>query len=69
MVQAEQGQRHPERQQAVEQLVGPLKEQLGRVDQQLVRLQSAFTYASNQARTIHTIDLTPDYNVPVTFNQ
>ncbi len=39
------------------------------IDQQLIRLQQAFTYSDNVQRTIQTIDLTPDHNVPVTFCQ
>lgn len=39
------------------------------IDQQLFRLQQAFTYSDNVQRTIQTIDLTPDHNVPVTFCQ
>ena len=39
------------------------------VDQQLYRLKQAFDYANNLQRGLHTIDLTPDYNVPLTFNQ
>ena len=37
------------------------------VDQQLLRLQDIFDYAQKQQKTIHTVDLTPDQNVPVNF--
>ena len=39
------------------------------IDQQLVRLQNIVEYADSQQRTLHTVDLTPDSNVPVTFAQ
>jgi cell division protein FtsQ len=38
------------------------------IDQQLFRLKQASDYAENMQRTLHTIDLTPDRNVPITFN-
>ena len=38
------------------------------IDQQLSRLVSIFDrYGNDQQRTLHTIDLTPDQNVPITF--
>ena len=37
------------------------------IDQQLLRLQQIFDYADNLQRTLHTVDLTPVSNVPVTF--
>ena len=39
------------------------------IDQQLVRLKSALDYADSKQSTIHSIDLTPDRNVPITFYQ
>jgi cell division protein FtsQ len=39
------------------------------VDQQLVRLKEALDYADSKQSTIHSIDLTPNQNVPVTFYQ
>ena len=39
------------------------------VTQQLARLEEAMNYADTKQATIHTIDLTPDKNVPVTFYQ
>ena len=39
------------------------------VDQQLVRLKEALDYADNKQSTIHSIDLTPNQNVPITFYQ
>ena len=38
------------------------------IDQQRFRLKQASDYAENMQRTLHTIDLTPDRNVPITFN-
>ena len=37
------------------------------IDQQLFRLQQIVEYSENQQKTIHTVDLTPNINVPVTF--
>lgn len=38
------------------------------IDQQLVRLVAIFDrYGNDSQRTLHTIDLTPDQNVPITF--
>jgi cell division septal protein FtsQ len=38
------------------------------VDQQLARLVAIFErYGNDQQRTLHTVDLTPDQNVPITF--
>jgi cell division septal protein FtsQ len=38
------------------------------IDQQLVRLVAIFDrYGNDQQRTLRTIDLTPDQNVPITF--
>ncbi len=37
------------------------------VDQQLMRLTAIFERYGNDQRTLHTIDLTPDQNVPITF--
>jgi cell division protein FtsQ len=39
------------------------------VDQQLFRLQQIVYDPDFQQRVLHTIDLTPDRNVPVTFNE
>jgi cell division protein FtsQ len=39
------------------------------IDQQLQRLMQIVEYPDFQLRQIHTIDLTPDTNVPVTFCQ
>ncbi len=40
---------------------------LDNIDQQLMRLQQIVDYADAQQKTIHTVDLTPDRNVPVNF--
>ncbi|HEY0257628.1 MAG TPA: FtsQ-type POTRA domain-containing protein [Candidatus Methylacidiphilales bacterium] len=37
------------------------------IDTQMFRLKQIIDYATNLQRTLHTIDLTPDCNVPVTF--
>jgi cell division septal protein FtsQ len=38
------------------------------VDQQMVRLQQIFEkFVDKQQRTLRTVDLTPNYNVPITF--
>jgi cell division septal protein FtsQ len=37
------------------------------IDQQLARLDAIFRKYNNDTRTIHTVDLTPDRNVPITF--
>jgi cell division septal protein FtsQ len=37
------------------------------IDQQLVRLETIFEQYANGQNTLHTIDLTPDQNVPITF--
>lgn len=37
------------------------------VDQQLIRLKEILDYADSKQRTIRTVDLTPDFNVPITF--
>jgi hypothetical protein len=39
------------------------------IDQQLVRLEQIFERYDNDQRTLHTVDLTPDVNVPITFYQ
>ena len=39
------------------------------IDQQLQRLLQIVNYPDFQQRTISTVDLTPDSNVPVTFAQ
>jgi cell division protein FtsQ len=39
------------------------------IDQQLQRLQQIVNYPDFQTRQIHTVDLTPESNVPVTFCQ
>jgi cell division protein FtsQ len=39
------------------------------IDQQLQRLQQIVRYADQQQRTLATVDLTPDVNVPITFCQ
>jgi cell division septal protein FtsQ len=39
------------------------------IDQQLIRLQQATAYADGLQRTLQSIDLTPDRNVPITFCQ
>lgn len=39
------------------------------IDQQLQRLMQIVEYPNFQLRQIHTVDLTPDTNVPVTFCQ
>jgi cell division protein FtsQ len=41
--------------------------QLDYIDQQLIRLKQIFDYADSMQRTLRTVDLTPIYNVPVTF--
>jgi len=39
------------------------------IDQQLLRLSTIFDdYGDNQQRPLHTVDLTPNLNVPITFN-
>ncbi len=43
--------------------------QLDCIDEQLHRLKQVFDYADNIQRTVHTVDLTPNRNVPVTFNE
>jgi len=40
---------------------------LDNVEEQLRRLLAIVAYSENQQKTIHTVDLTPDRNVPVTF--
>jgi cell division septal protein FtsQ len=37
------------------------------IDQQLIRLSQIFERYDNGEHTLHTIDLTPDQNVPITF--
>jgi cell division protein FtsQ len=37
------------------------------IEEQMVRLLAIVHYADNEQRTIHTLDLTPDRNVPVKF--
>jgi cell division septal protein FtsQ len=37
------------------------------IDQQLARLDAIFRKYAGDPRTIHTVDLTPDHNVPITF--
>ncbi len=39
------------------------------IDQQLQRLKQSVEYADDQQRTLRTVDLTPDQNVPITFAQ
>jgi cell division protein FtsQ len=39
------------------------------IDQQLQRLQQIVKYADEQQKTLATVDLTPDVNVPITFCQ
>jgi len=39
------------------------------IEQQLMRLTAIFERYGNDPRTIHTVDLTPDQNVPITFYQ
>jgi cell division protein FtsQ len=39
------------------------------IDQQLQRLQQIVKYADEQQKTLSTVDLTPDVNVPITFCQ
>jgi cell division protein FtsQ len=39
------------------------------LDQQLQRLVQIVEYADSQGRTLQSVDLTPDFNVPVTFCQ
>jgi hypothetical protein len=43
--------------------------QLDCIDEQLHRLKQVFDYADNMQRTVRTVDLTPNRNVPVTFNE
>lgn len=43
--------------------------QLDSIDEQLRRLTEVFKYADSLQRTIHSVDLTPSRNVPITFNQ
>lgn len=43
--------------------------QLDCIDEQLRRLKQVFDYADNIQRTVRTVDLTPNRNVPVTFNE
>lgn len=40
---------------------------LDHIEQQLARLDVIFRRYSSDPRTIHTVDLTPDHNVPITF--
>jgi len=37
------------------------------IDTQMFRLKQIIDYATNLQRTLHTVDLTPDCNVPITF--
>ena len=37
------------------------------ISQQLIRLDAIFERYGNDQRTIHTVDLTPDHNDPITF--
>ena len=37
------------------------------IDQQLIRLSQIFERYDTGERTLHTVDLTPDQNVPITF--
>jgi cell division septal protein FtsQ len=37
------------------------------IDQQLLRLVAIFQRYDNSEHTLHTVDLTPDQNVPITF--
>ena len=38
------------------------------IDQQMVRLQQIFeTFVDKQQRTLRSVDLTPNINVPITF--
>ena len=43
--------------------------QLDCIDEQLRRLKQVFDYADNLQRTVHTVDLTPNRNVPITFSE
>ncbi len=43
--------------------------QLDNIDEQLRRLKQVFEYADNLQRTVHTVDLTPNRNVPITFSE
>jgi len=43
--------------------------QLDCIDEQLRRLKQVFDYADNLQRTVRTVDLTPNRNVPVTFSE
>ena len=46
---------------------GKIRFRTGHLDEQFDRLSVIFTYAENQGRFVHTVDLTPERNVPVTF--
>ena len=46
---------------------GKVRFRTGHLEEQFDRLNVIFTYAENQGRFVHTVDLTPERNVPVTF--
>jgi cell division septal protein FtsQ len=46
---------------------GKIRFRSANLAEQFERLSIIFTYAENQGRFVHTVDLTPERNVPVTF--
>ena len=46
---------------------GKIRFRSSHLEEQFDRLNVIFTYAENQGRFVHTVDLTPERNVPVTF--
>ena len=46
---------------------GKIRFRTGQLEEQFDRLNVIFTYAENHGRFVHTVDLTPERNVPVTF--
>jgi cell division septal protein FtsQ len=46
---------------------GKIRFRSGHLEEQFDRLNVIFTYAENHGRFVHTVDLTPERNVPVTF--
>ncbi len=46
---------------------GKIRFRACQLDEQFGRLNVIFTYAENHGRFVHTVDLTPERNVPVTF--
>lgn len=46
---------------------GKIRFRSGNLEEQFDRLTVIFNYAENHGRFVHTVDLTPERNVPVTF--